>query len=751
MLSVLRERVGAGDTREPSTDDLHNALSRSDRRRHSSFGSWLDVFRDRTRGGFFPGTEQMSETARLAREVDADGVAQLIRQADRALDGHLTLLGYADVNVGRTIDWHRDTLRQITAPRSHWSRIPFLEPEIVGDHKLIWEINRHQWLVTLAQAWVYTGDDRYVTAIADAMKSWMDANPPKLGVNWASSLEVAFRSISWLWVLRIVGRHPMLPDELIARTVGHLWIAARHIMRHLSTYFSANTHLTGEALALYYLGGELGGFSEARRWRETGRAILLEQLPIQVRNDGTYFEQSTWYHRYTLDFYLHFCILEERAGRDVPQARAALEQLAHVLLWVMRPDGTMPLIGDDDGGRLLSLDARAASDARPALANVAALVGNATLASAGTPSAELAWLMGVEGVEAYRRLPPRPPEVPSHHFSAGGMIVLRDGWGHDASVMTLDVGEHGVMKGGHSHADALAVDLTIRGLPVLVDPGTLDYTTNPTIRDRFRHTASHNAVTIDGYASSEMAGPFAWRETATTTLSAFVSTPRADYVDASHDGYLWRPARARYHRQLVFLRHGIWIFRDSVHADQDCRMEVHFQCAAGIAAAPVAGGVKLSFLGQDRATLHFADEGTTVNVVEGMVSPLYGLHERAPHLVISDPFAARHVLHTVVASADLGVRKVHLRQLGEGSILEIERSGELDVVGFGAGDSLHQGDVVLEADAWYVRRDAGGEVTYWMAAGCRKMELGGESLASSVRGTEIWGDTQPHAAAVEPD
>jgi hypothetical protein len=510
-------------------------------------------------------------------------------------------------------------------------------------------------------------------------------------------------------VLRIVGRHLMLPDELIARTVGHLWIAAR---TSCGTFrrFSANTHLTGEALALYYLGGELVGFGEARRWRETGRAILLEQLPIQVRNDGTYFEQSTWYHRYTLDFYLHFCILEERAGRDVPQARAALERLAHVLLWVMRPDGTMPLIGDDDGGRLLSLDLRRATQGQPS--RTSPRCSATTLASAGAPSAELFRLMGVEGVEAYRRPPPRPPEVPSHHFSAGGMIVLRDGWGHDASVMTLDVGEHGVMKGGHSHADALAFDLTIRGLPVLVDPGTLDYTTNPTIRDRFRHTASHNAVTIDGDASSEMAGPFAWRETATTTLSAFVSTPLADYVDASHDGYLWRPARARYHRQLVFLRHGIWIFRDSVHADQDCRMEVHFQCAAGIAAAPVAGGVKLSFLGQDRATLHFADVGTTVNVVEGMVSPLYGLHERAPHLVISDPFAARHVLHTVVASADLGVRKVHLRQLGEGSILEIERSGELDVVGFGAGDPLHQGDVVLEADAWYVRRDAGGEVTH---------------------------------------
>ena len=32
-------------------------------------------------------------------------------------------------------------------------RVPFLDHAAVGDHKVTWEINRHQWLVTLAQAW----------------------------------------------------------------------------------------------------------------------------------------------------------------------------------------------------------------------------------------------------------------------------------------------------------------------------------------------------------------------------------------------------------------------------------------------------------------------------------------------------------------------------------------------------------------------------------------------------------------------
>ena len=38
--------------------------------------------------------------------------------------------------------------------RAPWlpaSRIPYLDPLQVGDHKVVWELNRHQHLVTLAQ------------------------------------------------------------------------------------------------------------------------------------------------------------------------------------------------------------------------------------------------------------------------------------------------------------------------------------------------------------------------------------------------------------------------------------------------------------------------------------------------------------------------------------------------------------------------------------------------------------------------
>ena len=39
------------------------------------------------------------------------------------------------------------------------------------DSKVVWELNRHQWLVRLGQAYQLTGDERYTRAFLDAVTS----------------------------------------------------------------------------------------------------------------------------------------------------------------------------------------------------------------------------------------------------------------------------------------------------------------------------------------------------------------------------------------------------------------------------------------------------------------------------------------------------------------------------------------------------------------------------------------------------
>src|SRR6185295_4211192 len=111
---------------------------------------------------------------------------------------------------------------------------------------------------------------------------------------------------------------PAFSPPTFERALRFLYLHGRHLETYLSTYFSPNTHLTGEALGLYYLGLLLPEFKDAERWRQTGSRVLLEQLPIQVRPDGVYFEQSSYYHRYTADFYTHFMILSLANDEALP-------------------------------------------------------------------------------------------------------------------------------------------------------------------------------------------------------------------------------------------------------------------------------------------------------------------------------------------------------------------------------------------------------------------------------------------------
>ena len=88
------------------------------------------------------------------------------------------------------------------APQAFWSTVPYLDPAC-GDHKIIWELNRHQHWLALGRAFWLTGDRRYRERCLAELASWLDANPPLTGVNWASMLELAFRSLSWLWAIQL--------------------------------------------------------------------------------------------------------------------------------------------------------------------------------------------------------------------------------------------------------------------------------------------------------------------------------------------------------------------------------------------------------------------------------------------------------------------------------------------------------------------------------------------------------------------
>jgi hypothetical protein len=618
-VSKALERRGVGNTSEPA-------------------GSALEALVDPAalaggpviRGPFFASVRNREATVESIERLDPQ-FEQLRSRADRIVAGSYDLLGYSGLSFGSPPDSWLDPVAGVRAPAKHWSEIDYLNPAVAGDHKVIWELSRHQGLLALAQASWCTRDDKYLDTLASLLAHWLDSNPPKRGVNWASSLEVSFRSITWLWILALEGER--LPRELTNRMTGFLALSAGHIQTYLSTWFSPNTHLTGEALGLFLLGTALPQCRGADKWRSRGSSILLEWLGRHVRADGTYVEQSTWYHRYTTDFYLYFLAIVDQSGLQQVRnrLREPLTGLLDYLRWVARPDGSLPLIGDDDGGRLCFLDERTGHDIRTPLALGAVLLESSELAHAGVASPELVWLLGPDAVHRLEQLQGPPPATTAKVFPEGGTCVIRTGWDNAASVMIIDAGPHGFLNGGHAHADALAIDFSLNGRPVFVDPGTFTYTTSSEWRDAFRETASHCAATVDGCGSAVTAGTFRWASRAEGRCLAWRDAESVVLFAGTHDGFSRLQPSVRYSRVVAYVKPDLWIVRDELDAGEEHELAVHWQCAPGIDAAEVEGGVALT-RGHELVTVVGVAEPGEWKIGEGWVSPTYGARVPSNHL-----------------------------------------------------------------------------------------------------------------------
>ncbi|MEQ1691278.1 MAG: alginate lyase family protein, partial [Gemmatimonas sp.] len=528
------------------------------------------------------GAESVDAVGAAIRDAWPEVAAGYVANATRIDRGELSLMGHAGLQLGSPPDWHEEPIARVRSPRAHWSTIPYLERHVVGDHKVLWEFNRHQYFVSLAQAWAVSGDAQCVRLFMAHMNSWIAANPPHLGVNWASSLEVAYRAISWCWALRMFRHADGIDAAFMQRVYASLDAHGRHIERYLSTYFSPNTHLTGEALGLLYLGATFPELARSETWRTCGSRILDEQARRQVYSDGVYFEQATQYHRYTTEIYLHYLLLAEASGDAAsPVVRPVLHRLFDVLLALTRADGTMPLIGDDDGGRLVQLDDRRPDQLRGLLAVGAVVLDRSDLARAGGDPDYLAWMLGADAIDRWLELRSMSSATPLRcAFPVGGLFVMREDEPDSPDHVVIDAGPHGALSCGHSHADALSVVVSCGGGPLFVDAGT--YTYVGAERNQFRGASVHNLFTVDGRAPSQPASPFRWETRSDGRMTEWHRTPDFSWIRGIESAYQDAVPSLRHERCVFRPRGGVIVIRDAIVGGASTSARLRWQCAADV-------------------------------------------------------------------------------------------------------------------------------------------------------------------------
>ncbi len=531
--------------------------------------------------------------------------AAIVRLADEILARRVPLLGHGPVDPGDPPGWRRDWIHGKTSPLVYQRKLAYLDFESVGDHKVVWELSRHQHFVVLAQAYRLSGRAGFLDGLRRQWLHWIEANPFQCGIHWTSALEAAFRALSWMWALHLCG--DMLPAGPILTSLRQ---HALYLERNLSRYFSPNTHLLGEAVALHALGQALGGVSGAGRWRTSGDGIVREQLARQVRSDGSHFEQSTYYHLYALDFFLLHYLLSGR-----PDAmRPALERMARYLEAVMGPAGRLPFVGDDDGGRVFHPYGDRETFGRATLATCRRLFGTpGGMADPGVIAEQAAWWLGEPAAGGAA---PAARPAPVQVFPDAGAVVLS----HGPWWVLFKTGSFGPGNAGHSHSDSLSLVVRVRDEDLLVDPGTFTYTTDAVLRRAFRGSSGHNTIRVDGCDQAVEKGPFAWSGRPATEMES---------AQPAHAAAVCRypvPGGEVTHRRAVQVEAARILIHDEVEGPPGQHLcELYWHAGAGVRElTPEA------FLIGGAAVLRV--EGTAA-VEDGWRSRAYGSREPAPVIV----------------------------------------------------------------------------------------------------------------------
>lgn len=483
------------------------------------------------------------------------------RKADRLLQGRLDVFACRDWFLGDPPDWNRDPKTGRSAPRVLGKLIDYRDEALVGNIKYLWEPSRHLMLPSLSQAYRLTGDRKYGDGLVRLLDSWIEQCPWPLGIHWCSALEAGIRLINWSLTWRITGGiaewRQVASETFLERWLGSIFRHVQFIDGYYSGHSSANNHLIGEAAGVYIATLTWPAWARFSRYRSRAREILCREVESQTHADGVNREQAIAYQQFVLDFFLLAGLAAAEAGEPFPESWwDKLEDMLEFIAAIMDNAGNVPMIGDADDGFVTDLAAE------PDFCNYRSLLATGAIlfrrpdfaAKAGELDSKSRWLLP-DAEERYRAAAHRTERrAARREFPHGGYYVLGSALEEPDEVrIVFDAGPLGLEPlAAHGHADALSFTLSVSGTPMIIDPGTYAYHTDPKWRDWFRGTAAHNTVRIDGLDQSVIGGNFMWTTRAKANVVDCALGGDLQVVEASHDGYGRLSDPVTHRRRLVY-------------------------------------------------------------------------------------------------------------------------------------------------------------------------------------------------------
>lgn len=446
------------------------------------------------------------------------------------------LLGGYDYEEYKT-KWHAG----FQTPNS-WSEcfsygLRYKQRDDIGDARTNWELNRHFQFALLAKS-VYVG-----VRDGDCRKSdfeelsllfadWNRSNPFLSGISWTSVMEIAIRSISWMYALAFLKKAGLASESICIAMETGIVNMIDYVSRHYSRFSSANNHLLVEALAM----GIAGYAYDVEKWKSLSVSILSKELHRQNYIDGVNKELSLHYQTFGMEAYALMAHVMKRNGDSVPDSWMTMleKQCVYVSHSLWNEESVMEF-GDDDEGKIVDLHGGHFFSHPAYILQLCSLVIGKGYSSLTNINETIRWLFTEQEINEAKQQKTHLP-VGNRCFDVGGNTFLRD----EENRVLIGI-DHSALGFGsiaaHGHADMLSIQIMVDGRPMLVDPGTFIYHCNIEKRNWYRRTLNHNTLCVENRDQSEMLGAFLWGKKAKCSLVEWSDRPHETVLVAEHDGY----------------------------------------------------------------------------------------------------------------------------------------------------------------------------------------------------------------------
>ena len=506
--------------------------------------------------------------------------------------------------------WHRDPESGGLWPNDVFCfSIEARHRSALGDPKFVWELNKLQHLQWVAAHFAVNSDKTSAMYCMSEVESWLKANPPFLGINWASGVECASRIVSFGIICSLIASEHWKPETLrllnTSLSAHGYWLA-----NNLSLHSSANNHLIVELAGMFILGHMCPYLPQAKSWRDKAQIGLEREALLQFAADGGNREQSPPYGTWSLEW-LSLCA-RIAACKNVAFKPATIDRLikaAEALETICDQNDNFPHIGDDDDATAIAFDGPRKDWMHSVIGLTKSLSNKNEKQAPPQLLSAFGWVAPIKSQSQGMKL---LPDI--------GLSILRRNQLKHETMVVFDHGPLGYLSiAAHGHADALSIWLHRAGQPIFVDSGTYCYGADLAARDYFRSTKAHNTLTIGDKDSSQMTGPFNWSKRATAILEEFDEKNWS--VAASHDGF----APSIHQRQVTLNEQTFAVVDQLSNIQNSQQVNIRFHLAPDLEARATKTGFDVSRNGQ--LILKTQTEGPLIWVIgENQSAPQSGLY-----------------------------------------------------------------------------------------------------------------------------